>query len=58
MAKNNRGKQLRSLPNHGRGECPICHRTGVKLTYELKKDDQTLKVCKLCSKIQAKAAKA
>lgn len=46
MAKNNRGKTLRSLPNRGRGQCPNCKRTGVKLMYEIKVDDKTIKVCK------------
>jgi hypothetical protein len=51
MAKNHRGKQLRSLPNHGRGECPVCHRTGVKLTHEVKAADKTVKVCKICKSV-------
>jgi len=50
MAKNHRGKPLRSMPNHARGECPGCHRTGVKLTHELKAGEKTLKVCKICKK--------
>ena len=33
MAKNNRGKGLKKVPNNGRGECPVCHRTGIKLLY-------------------------
>ena len=48
MAKNHRGKLLRTLPYHGRGECPVCHRTGVKLTHEVKAGEKTLKVCKIC----------
>jgi len=50
MAKNHRGKGLKNLPNYGRGECPVCHRTGVKLLYEVKVGDQTHKVCKCCRK--------
>lgn len=48
MAKNNRGKTLLSLPAHGRGQCPNCKRTGVKLLYEVKVDDKTVKICKVC----------
>ncbi len=50
MAKNHRGKGIRNLPNHGRGECPGCHRTGVKITHEIKAGEKTVKVCKICSK--------
>ena len=53
MAKNNRGKGLRKVPNHGRGECPVCHRTGVKLLYEVKVGEKTYKVCKTCKGIAA-----
>jgi hypothetical protein len=53
MAKNNRGKEIRKLPNHGRGECPQCHRTGVKVLYEVKAGDQSIKVCKYCKGIPA-----
>lgn len=38
------------MPNHARGECPGCHRTGIKLTHELKAGEKTLKVCKICKK--------
>ncbi len=43
MAKNFRGKLLRTMPNHGRGECPVCHRGGVKLLREVKVNDATVK---------------
>ncbi len=48
MSKNNRGTGLRELPKRGRGECPLCGRTAIKLVYEVKKGDETLKVCKNC----------
>ncbi len=54
MGKNHRGKGIVSLPFHGRGECPLCKRTGVKVIYELKQEDQTIKVCKICSKPASK----
>mgnify|MGYP001223011999 CR=1 FL=1 len=53
MAKNHRGKGLNSLPNHGRGECPVCKRTGVKLLHEVKVADKTVKVCKVCKNTAA-----
>lgn len=51
--KNHRGKELRKLPNRGRGECPVCHHTGVKLLHEVKVGDKTQKVCKNCRHIAA-----
>lgn len=51
MAKNHRGKGIKNLPNHGRGECPVCHRTGIKLTHEVKAGEKTLKVCKVCRNV-------
>ncbi|MDZ4122301.1 MAG: hypothetical protein U1C33_07750 [Candidatus Cloacimonadaceae bacterium] len=48
MAKNHRGKGIKSLPNHGRGTCPVCGRTGVKVTHEVKVNDKDVKVCKSC----------
>jgi len=50
MSKNNRGAGLREIPGRGRGTCPICGRTSIKVLYELKKEDQTIKVCKFCRK--------
>jgi len=58
MAKNHRGKGIRNLPAHGRGECPICHHTAIKITHELKTGDKTLKVCKICSKVKPEAVSA
>jgi len=34
MSKAHRGKGLRELPKSGRGTCPVCGRTGVKVIYE------------------------
>ncbi|MCB5262528.1 MAG: hypothetical protein LHW64_04835 [Candidatus Cloacimonetes bacterium] len=53
MAKNNRGTEVKKLPNQGRGECPSCHRTGVKLLYDIKIGEKTIKVCKVCKGIPA-----
>lgn len=48
MAKNNRGIGLRKIPGRARGKCPLCKRTKVKLLYEIKLEEQTIKVCKQC----------
>jgi ribosomal protein L37AE/L43A len=46
MSKAHRGKGIRELPAHGRGECPVCKRTNVKILYE--QGDSKVKVCKTC----------
>lgn len=49
MAKTHRGKGIRHLPSHGRGACPLCGRTRIKLLYERTgADGQPTKVCKNC----------
>ncbi|MEI2283416.1 MULTISPECIES: hypothetical protein [Paenibacillus] len=51
MAKTKRGRVLWSLPSRGRGTCPICKSTRIKLLYtQTKTDGTSLKVCKKCSK--------
>ena len=60
MAKTKRGKPLRSQTGgRNRGTCPLCARTGVKLLTESKSaDGKTILVCKACTKVAAKQAKA
>ena len=48
MSKNNRGKSLRELPSRGRGECPVCMRSSVKVLYEQELDGKKVKICKTC----------
>ena len=49
MAKTHRGKGLVRMPSHGRGTCPICKATRVKVLYErTAPDGATIKVCKRC----------
>ena len=49
MSKKHRGKGLIHLPSRGRGTCPICKTTRIKLLYELLLDNgTTLTVCKRC----------
>lgn len=48
MAKPHRGKGLWNLPGRGRGKCPICNRTGVKLLYPMLIHGERVNVCKRC----------
>ena len=48
MSKNNRGKSLRELPSRGRGECPVCKRSNVKVLFEQEADGKKIKICKIC----------
>ncbi|BFH20850.1 hypothetical protein WJ0W_001134 [Paenibacillus melissococcoides] len=49
MAKNKRGKSLWKVPARGRGTCPVCSSTRIKLLYSrTKSDGKELKVCKKC----------
>ncbi|WP_171016724.1 hypothetical protein [Pseudalkalibacillus caeni] len=49
MAKRNRGKSLTKMPSRGRGTCPICHATRIKLLYTaVGSSGKMLKVCKRC----------
>jgi hypothetical protein len=48
MAKPNRGKSIWEQASHGRGECPVCKRTRVKLLYEMDAGGKKVKVCKVC----------
>jgi hypothetical protein len=59
MGKTHRGKGLKDQARGGRGECPVCHRTAVKIVYEVQVKEATVKVCKICKATigNAKAAK-
>jgi len=48
MAKPHRGRSIRELHAHGRGECPVCKRTNVKILFEQESGDQKFKICKVC----------
>lgn len=49
MSKVHRGKGIKSILNRGRGECPMCHTTGIKLLYENEIEGEKKNVCKLCN---------
>ncbi|WP_422657434.1 hypothetical protein ACK8P5_16935 [Paenibacillus sp. EC2-1] len=51
MSKPKRGRSLWHLPSRGRGTCPVCCSTRIKLLYpRTKADGITVKVCKRCDK--------
>ncbi|MFA5447013.1 MAG: hypothetical protein WC233_01910 [Sphaerochaeta sp.] len=58
MSKAHRGSGIRDQYNRGRGECPSCKRTGVKILYEVTLDGEKAKVCKPCNARIKKAASA
>ena len=49
MGKAHRGRNLKAeTVKGGRGTCPICKRTGVKVLYEQEANEKKVKVCKRC----------
>ncbi len=58
MSKSHRGKGIRSKPRSGRGTCPLCKRTGVKVVYEREIDKVKLSICKICNAAQNRKIKA
>ncbi|GHU48790.1 hypothetical protein FACS1894200_06540 [Spirochaetia bacterium] len=48
MAKAHRGKGIRELVAHGRGECPVCKKTNIKILYEQEAGEKKIKICKTC----------
>lgn len=48
MAKSHRGSGIRDQVKLGRGACPLCRRTGIKLLYEREMNSKKTKVCKQC----------
>ena len=48
MGKTHRGKGLKDQVRNGRGVCPVCKRTAVKVVFEAQIKEKTVKVCKIC----------
>lgn len=48
MSKAHRGSGIRDQENKTRGTCPVCKRTGIKLSYEHEVNEKTIKICKQC----------
>lgn len=49
MSKAHRGAGIRELVKSGRGTCPICKRTGIKVMYEQDVNEKKFTTCKACS---------
>ncbi|MCG8453802.1 MAG: hypothetical protein MI717_11545 [Spirochaetales bacterium] len=50
MSKAHRGRTLKQeTPGSGRGQCPICKRSGIKLLFEMEVDEKKLVLCKQCN---------
>ncbi len=49
MAKAHRGTGIRSEKNHGRGDCPVCSRTAIKVLYENEIEGEKKMLCKQCN---------
>lgn len=50
MPKTRRGRALWKVPARGRGTCPICLETRIKLLYtKTKSNGEQVHVCKRCS---------
>jgi hypothetical protein len=48
MSKGHRGKGILDQFARGRGECPVCKRSGVKILYEQDAGEKKIKICKIC----------
>ena len=48
MSKAHRGKGIRDQFAHGRGICPVCERSNVKVLYEQEAGGKKYKICKTC----------
>lgn len=48
MSKAHRGSGIRSQASQGRGACPVCKRSGIKLLYEQQIGEKKVNVCKQC----------
>ncbi|MHC1692175.1 MAG: hypothetical protein AB9828_04030 [Sphaerochaetaceae bacterium] len=49
MAKAHRGAGIRDQRLNGRGDCPVCKRTAIKVMYENEVEGSKVKVCKQCN---------
>jgi ribosomal protein L37AE/L43A len=48
MSKAHRGSGLKDQPKGGRGKCPVCKKTGIKIVYEYEFEGKKIKICKNC----------
>ena len=55
MSKARRGTPLKKeKPQSGRGVCPLCKRSGIKLLYEFEANEVKHNICKQCHSALAK----
>jgi hypothetical protein len=57
MSKAHRGSGIREQEKSGRGTCPVCKRTGIKVLYEQEVNEKKFSVCKQCRAAIAKGKK-
>lgn len=48
MSKAHRGTGLRKTVNHGRGLCPLCKNSNIKVIYEYDLEGKKVMICKFC----------
>ncbi len=48
MSKAHRGTGIRDQVRSGRGTCPVCKRSGIKLLYEVEAGEKKVMICKQC----------
>lgn len=49
MSKAHRGSGIREQVKSGRGTCPVCKKTGIKVLYEREIDGTKTQICKRCN---------
>lgn len=50
MSKAHRGRPLKQeIPGSGRGTCPLCKRSGIKVLYEYEINEKKFILCKQCN---------
>lgn len=58
MSKAHRGFGILELVSKGRGTCPVCKRSGIKLLYEQEINEKKVQICKQCKAAIAHGKKA
>ena len=48
MSKAHRGSGMVEFKNRGRGTCPVCSRSGIKVVYEQEVEGKKITICKQC----------
>ena len=48
MSKAHRGKGIYEKTKRGRGTCPVCKRSGIKVLYTHEVGGKKIEICKTC----------